>query len=377
MSGQTSDPEDLSPVPVPVPVPSPASGGGEDGEGGEGGTRLASLSASRAWRDGQVVDTDVVPEEIPALVADPDTLVWIDLLEPSTADLHRVVGSLGLPPTAVEDVLGRFERPKIVHHDRWTYVTTSAIRLDADAPGPDGGTARDLVRMRVSAIATASALVTIRLDPRWDMDEVVRRWEEDPDLIGRGVPALLHGLLDAVVDGHFDVLQDLDDRAEDLEDELLGDTPAGDSFIRELYALRKHLVRVRRVVVPMRDVVSGIERRPTSGAAGALSQEMAPWWGDLYDHVLRASEWADSLRDMIAFMVETQMSLMDWRLNIVMKKLAGWAAIIAVPTLITGWYGQNVAFPGNGTWGGLAVSTALLLISSVTLYVVFRRRDWL
>jgi magnesium transporter len=122
----------------------------------------------------------------------------------------------------------------------------------------------------------------------------------------------------------------------------------------------------------MRDVVTGIERH-----VHASPTAMAPWWGDLYDHVLRAAEWTDSLRDMIAFMVETQMSLMDWRLNIVMKKLAGWAAIIAVPTAITGWFGQNLPFWGYGSGIGLWASLGLVIASTLVLYWSFRRRDWL
>jgi magnesium transporter len=356
-----------------------------DDVGGPGPQSIPSLAASRAWRDGRLVDAEVTPGEIGATVADPDMLVWIDLLEPTVADLHAVVGSLGLPPTAVEDVLGRFERPKAVQHAGWLYVTTSALMRDATAALPqsasdgDGaGTDRQtagpsrLIRSRVSAIATSTALVTIRLDARWDMTEVVRRWDEDPDLVGRGVGALLHGLLDVIVDGHFDVIQSLDDDAEDLEDQLLSEGTADDAFILRLYGLRKELVGIRRVVVPMRDVVTGIERH-----VHASPTAMAPWWGDLYDHVLRAAEWTDSLRDMIAFMVETQMSLMDWRLNIVMKKLAGWAAIIAVPTAITGWFGQNLPFWGYGSGMGLWVSLGLVIASTLLLYWSFRRRDWL
>lgn len=333
---------------------------------------IESLTASRIWRDGTVVDQDVNATELSEAARQEGTLVWIDLLSPSLADLQAVIGRIGLPPTALEDLLGRHERPKVVQHPDWVYVTTHAVSREADSAGDDTPGGHHLVRSPVSAIATRNVLVTIRLEPRWSMEEVLRRWDADATLVGRGVGALLHGLLDTIVDGHFDTIQELDEEAEELEDVLLGERPTTDTFILRVYALRKELVTLRRVVVPMREVVTGIQHHPE-----LVPAQMAPWWGDLYDHVLRATEWVESLRDMVAFLVETQMSLMDWRLNIVMKKLAGWAAIIAVPTLVTGWFGQNVLFPGYGTWVGLWISLALVTVSTVGLYVTFKKRDWL
>ncbi len=332
-------------------------------------TAIASLATSRAWRDGKLLETSPSAGVLPQAIADPDTLVWVDLFQPSVTDLQEVFGEIGLTQTAVEDVLGRHERPKIVQHEDWVYVTTHVLARRDSPDGPEGG--HELVHCRISAIATHSALVTIRLDPGWDMTEVVSRWNEDPGLICRGVGALMHGLLDVVVDGEFEVLQALDDEAEDLEDVLLSG-PTDNTFILQVYSLRKELSELRRVVVPMRDVVTGIQRHQT--IAGT---EMAPWWGDLYDHVLRATEWTESLRDMVSFLVETQMSLMDWRLNTVMKKLAGWAAIIAIPTLITGWFGQNVPFLGHDGPAGLWSSVTLIVVSTIALYGVFKKKDWL
>jgi magnesium transporter len=101
------------------------------------------------------------------------------------------------------------------------------------------------------------------------------------------------------------------------------------------------------------------------------------WYSDLYDHVLRVAEWTESLRDMISTIFETTLSLADARLNTVMKKLTGWAAIIAVPTAITGWFGQNVPYFGFDRQYGVWLSGGSIVVISVGLYVVFKRREWL
>ena len=122
----------------------------------------------------------------------------------------------------------------------------------------------------------------------------------------------------------------------------------------------------------MREVVTGLLRhKETADPALQL------WFDDLYDHVLRASEWTESLRDMVTSLFETNLSLQDSRLNEIMKKLAAWAAIIAVPTAITGWFGQNIPYPGFADVSGLWLSAIAILGMSGTLWFVFRRQGWL
>lgn len=135
-------------------------------------------------------------------------------------------------------------------------------------------------------------------------------------------------------------------------------TPAGDT----VSTLVKH--RISAFVLPRR-----LDAR--------TAPELDPLYADLYDHVLRASEWTESLRDMVTTVFETNLSLQDARLNTVMKKLTGWAAIIAVPTAITGFYGQNVVYPGINTVVGFIASSALIVVLVVLLYIMFKRRDWL
>lgn len=323
------------------------------------------LAAGRAWRDGKLVDEDVTADELSAEASDDDLLVWVDLLRPTARDLTELAERLDLPFTSVEDALAPHERPKATRHGATLFFTTYFTHLEE-------GTLR---LGRLSGFVLPTALVTIRLDDSVDLGPVTRRWEENPDLLRHGVGALLHGLLDVVVDGHFDTVQQLDDSVEALEDELFAERQTGREFAQRVYGFRKVLVDLRRVVLPMREVVNALLIHRSDQADH--DNDLGQWYQDLYDHVLRVSEWTDSLRDMVTTVFETNLSLQDARLNTVMKKLAGWAAVIAVPTAITGWFGQNVPYPGFSSRLGLWLSVLLIVGGSGLLYVAFRRRDWL
>ena len=147
-------------------------------------------------------------------------------------------------------------------------------------------------------------------------------------------------------------MQNLDDQIEGLEDLLFDNRPRENTVQRMSYELRKDLARVRWVVLPMREVVNTLMRRD----AALVPPGMAPYYQDLYDHVLRATEWTDSLRDLLSTIVETNLTIQSNRLNIITKKVTSWAAIIAVPTAITGFYGQNLPYPGfaDGSGAGAA-----------------------
>jgi magnesium transporter len=293
-------------------------------------------------------------------------LVWADLLCPDQDTLCQLAEELSLDQHAVEDALGRRERPKATRYATHLFMTAHAISFD------DNG---DLHVGRVSAFSTKRGFVTVRLDNKLDMDAVIERWDENADLIKYGPRMLLHGLLDEIVDRYFDAVQALDDSMEEIEDILFAENArAAREVSRRAFALRRSLVELRKAILPMREVVNTTMRRVT---ADDQAPELTPYYEDLYDHVLRASEWTESLRDMITSIFETNMSLSDTRMNLIMKKLTGWAAIIAVPTAITGFYGQNVPYPGFGhTWGFWFSSVAMVLIA-VALYVTFKKKDWL
>jgi magnesium transporter len=327
----------------------------------------ATAVRTRVWRNG-ILELENFPfEDVSDYLAQPDCLVWADLLAPDYELICQLAEELSLDQHAVEDSIAEHERPKATRYASHLFLTTYAITHDQQT--------QELASSRVSAFSLPRGFVTVRLDDNFDMDAVVRRWDENSDLLKFGTKALVHGLLDEIVDGYFDAVEGLDDEVEAIEDLLFEeDAKVANQLQRRTFALRKSLVQIRRVVLPMREVVNTIMRRATEDEHNA---DLGPYYDDLYDHVLRAAEWTESLRDIISSIFETTLSLSDARMNAVMKKLTAWAAIIAVPTAITGYFGQNVPYPGFGQPTGFWLSVFAIVLVAGALYLLFKRKDWL
>jgi magnesium transporter len=182
-----------------------------------------------------------------------------------------------------------------------------------------------------------------------------------------------HGLLDLIVDGHFTTVQVLDEQLDSLEDVLFDEQPRSRELQRRSFEVRKSLVLLRRAVLPMREVVNSLLRRDL----GVVDEHMQPYYQDVYDHVLRASEWTESLRDLVSTILETNLTLQGNRLNEVMRTLTSWAALLAVTTAVTGFYGMNVPYPGFGRHWGFVTSLSVLLGLTGALYLFLKKRGWL
>jgi magnesium transporter len=320
---------------------------------------------TRLYRDGRLVLEGFPVADISDHLADESVTVWLDLRDPDRDDLGVVSEEFGLHPLAVEDALHHSQRPKLDRYPSHLFLTGYATQLDA-------GTG-ELMTSELAAFITRQALITVRKDDGLDIGAVIDRWDSSPDLARFGVGYLLYGLLDYIVDTQFESVQSLDDFAEGLEDDLFDTVPQGMQVQRRSFQLRKSLVLLRRVVLPMRDVVDDL-MQPDLHVVG---KELEPYYQDLYDHVLRVAEWTDSLRDLVNSILETNLVIQSNRLNVITKKVTGWAAIIAVPTLITGYFGMNVPYPGFSQTGGFVASVATIVLAGLVLYLVFKRNDWL
>lgn len=356
----------MTDAPIPNPVPAP----GDPHTDGAAAPSVTSAvppqcpTRTRQYRHGLVVAEGFPAERISDVLAgDQDSVVWLDLQDPTADDLQVVVEEFGLHPLAVEDAVHDHQRPKIDRYKSHLFANVYAVRLDESD---------EIDTAEISMFITPRALITVRKSD-FDIDALIARWDLDTEL-GRdaAVSFLLYGLMDAVVDGHYAAIEVLESRADDLEDQLFVPRPSVD--IRERgYRLRRALADLRRVVSPMHELVGRLMRSDLQLATG----DLLPYYQDVADHVQRTAEAVDGARDLVASILDANLTEQSNQLNEITKKLASWAAIIAVPTAITGFYGQNVPYPGFGTHAGFASSILVMVVLAVGVWVLLRRKGWL
>ena len=223
-----------------------------------GSTPTDRVARTRLYRAGRLDKEDFPVDDISDYLDEPDTVLWVDLCAPDRKDLAIVADELGLHALAVEDAIQPKQRPKLDRYETHEFMSLYGVHLDHDSG--------NLRLSELSAFITSRVLVTVRKDESFDMDGVLARWDGSPDLAKNGVGFLLWGLIDHVVDGHFDAVQTLDEEIEELEDLLFDDQPRDKDVQRRSFALRKSLVTLRRVVLPMREVVNTLMRRDIEGA---------------------------------------------------------------------------------------------------------------
>jgi magnesium transporter len=320
---------------------------------------------TRVYRKGTLDNENFPLAEVSDYLAEPDTILWVDFCEPSKADLEQLAEELSLHELAVEDALDEHQRPKLDKYSTHSFLSCHAVSVDMQHA--------QLIKSEINAFINSRWLITVRKSGDFSMKPVLERWDRSSDLASCGVGFLLYGLLDVVVDGYFDAVQSFDDYYDLVSEGLFNDRPLSPEQQLNWFNMRRALVQFHRLVVPMREVVSSFMRRDHA----ELPDVLYPYYQDVYDHILRVSESTDALRDLVSTIVETNIGLRDYRQNIIMKKVTSWAAIIAVPTLITGWYGMNVPYPGFAKQSGVYVSAALVFGLAGSLYLLFRHKEWL
>ena len=319
---------------------------------------------TRMYREGTLVEEGFPLVGVSEHLRRPDTSIWIDLCDPSEEQLDDLAQKLALHELAVKDVLSR-QRPKLVRYDTHLFLSCHAARVDLDAGRLD--------EAEVSAFISGRWLVTVRKTPAFPIEPVLERWDRSPDLAANGVDFLLYGLLDVVVDTYSDATEAFDEFYELLSESMFSEQKLAPLKQRQWFDMTRAMFRLHRLVVPMREVCGGLVRREH----GFVTEELTPYFQDVHDHVIGLIDDLDSLREIASTIVETEVSLRDHRQNRVMKQVSSWAAIIAIPTLVTGYYGMNVPYPGSGEAVGVVTATGIMIVACIGLYHLFRRNQWL
>lgn len=314
------------------------------------------------------VDTtreDASLDEVSELLELEAVVVWIDLDDPSPSEMEVLARELGLHHLAVEDALERHQRDKYVHYDDHLFLVCHAVALDVEKA--------ELRADEVDAFIGERWLVTVHTGQRDLLDRACKRWTRALELAQHGVGFLVYGLLDVVLDGYSEVIEDFDAYYDDTADRVFADDPIAPADQRRWFLMRRALNTFRRTVSPLTEALESMADRDLE----RFSPSVAPYLRDIASEVKRVSVEVDALRDLVGQIVEVNVTLRDYRQNTVMKKVTSWAAIIAVPTLVTGYYGMNVPYPGSGETWGVITASAISVGASGLLYLMFRRKNWL
>ena len=312
--------------------------------------------------EGQKVG-DVPIEDVSEILKIPGQFVWIGLHEPDEALLRKIQEEFGLHDLAVEDAARAHQRPKLEEYGDSIFVVLRTVQC------VDGATRFGETHIFVGP----RYVVTVRHGHSPSYAEVRARAEKSPRLLAKGPGFVLYAIMDFVVDHYFPVVDACEDRLEALEGSVFADGVTR-MVTQEIYDLKRELVTLKRAVAPLMEVCNRLVRYDV----GLVPEEVRLYFRDVYDHVIRINETVDNLRELLTSALEANLSLVSVRQNEVMKQLAAWAAILAVPTAIAGIYGMNFEFmPELHSHWGYPLTLAVIVAISGGLYVRFRKIGWL
>ena len=303
------------------------------------------------------------PSEIARLCVPDGRLLWVDAVDPSDEDLRCLEEQFGIHELAMEDIRKHQQRAKLEQYPNHSFLVAKSAQLqEVDLFWGEGW----VLSIREHDPATGGA---------WPVDAARSRFEGARRATGHAPGFLLYVLLDAIVDGYFEALDVSEDRLEALEDEIFAETPASEALVQErLYQVRRDLLLFRRAVNPLRDVVGALMRDPSYG----IDETTRIHLQDVYDHLLRAVELLDLQRELMGNAVDAHLAIMSNRMNLVMKRMTSWGAILLGATLVAGIYGMNFDhMPELGWRLGYAWAIGLMLAITGLGWWYFRRKDWL
>lgn len=298
------------------------------------------------------------------MAGDPARFVWIGLYEPGEELLRQVQIEFGLHDLAIEDAHAAHQRPKVELYQDSLFVVLRTARL-ADERRIEFGETHIFVG--------AQYVVTVRHGSLRSHIGLRTRCEATPRLLAKGPAYILYALMDFVVDQYLPILESLDDRLEALEERIFGDTPERGITV-EIYELKRQILGLQRAVAPLADMCARLIRFQID----LVPADTQPYFRDVLDQVMRIQETLDNFRELLSSALDANLSLLSVAQNDDVKRLAAWAAILAVPTMVAGVYGMNFRFMPELQWSwGYPVILGGMAATCLGLWLAFRRSGWL
>jgi magnesium transporter len=314
------------------------------------------------YRDGERL-AEIEPHEIHTYIARSGYFVWVALFEPDPATLELMQEEFDLHPLAVEDARHGHQRPKLEEYGDSLFAVLQMIE------SVDG----ELRAGEVDVFVGRNYILSVRSGAEKGFSEVRARCEREPELLKHGPGYVFYALMDAVVDRYFPIIHDLESELERIEEQIFANSSPR-ANIEALYGLKQKLMVCRHAVGPLLESLGNI-----SGArVPHVCSGMQEYFRDISDHLQRLNQTTESVRDTISTAISVNLSMITLQESETMKRLASYAALVAVPTLVAGIYGMNFDYMPELHWRhGYLVSLALMAAIDGYLFYRFRKAQWL
>ncbi|MBI2383733.1 MAG: magnesium/cobalt transporter CorA [Gammaproteobacteria bacterium] len=316
-----------------------------------------------AYEKGQKI-ADIAPNRISDYVRRPDCFVWVALRDATAGELEQMREQFGLHPLAVEDANHGHQRPKIEEYGDSLFAVLHMIE-----PQPGG----ELKVGEAAIFVGRNYVLAVRRGAEKGFQEVRARSEREPELLRNGSGYVCYALMDAVVDRYFPLIESLEIELDEIEGRVFEGVAAREN-IRALYVLKQKLVTLKHAVAPLLEAVGKLY----GGRVPPVCAGMGEYFRDIADHLVRLNQGIDAVRDMVVTALSVNLSMITLQENETMKRLAAYAALVAVPTMIAGIYGMNFQHMPELDWKfGYPLALGVMTVVDTMIFVRLRRAGWI
>ena len=318
-----------------------------------------------AYQDGRKL-ADIRKEEISDYVKRPECFVWVAIKDPTPGELAEMAEEFDLHPLAIEDANHGHQRPKVEEYGNSLFCVMHVVELHGD----------EINVGEIDVFVGPNYVLSVRQRTEHGFGEVRARAESEPELLKIGSGFVFYALIDNVVDRYFPIVDMLEVELEKIEERIFASSSSGSvkEIVQDLYALKHKGMAVRHAVEPL---IEGVHKL-MGGRVPHVCSGTQDYFRDVYDHLLRVSQQLDGLRDMVITGMQVNLAMISLAETVVTKQIAGWAALLAVPTLIAGIYGMNFKnMPEYDLVYGYPVCLIAMLVVDVFLYRKFKGIGWL
>jgi len=316
-----------------------------------------------AYQDGRKLG-EIQVQDISTYVSRPDCFVWVALKEPVPAELEQMREEFDLHELAVEDAQHGHQRPKIEEYGDSLFAVLHTVEV---AEG-------ELQVGEVDIFVGRNYVLTVRSHVSKGFQDVRARCEREPELLRYGSGYVLYALMDAIVDRYFPVFDALETELEDIESRIFSGGSTTRANIESLYDLKHKLMTLKHAAGPLLDSIGKLY----GGRVPHVCAGMNEYFRDVYDHLIRINQNIDSTREMVTTATSVNLSLITLAENETTKRLAAYAALVAVPTMVAGVYGMNFEHMPELKWvWGYPFALTLMFGIDVYLWFRFKKSGWL